>query len=185
MDETIGETRAALRRWGPAGLYVVTERGEVLVVRPLVRGDEPALEAFLGGLSPQTLYLRYFTPMPSLSNARAAAEIARLMGGGDRITLVGRRLDDREIVVVVEVAFDRERPGTAEVALVVADSHQGQGIGSSVAAALARLPPSAEVRGVRATALAQNRAVARLFAAVGPYRARRDGETTEYWAEIR
>lgn len=185
MGEATGARHERTRPWRAASLYIVTRGAKVLVVRPLdVAEDAPALEAFLGSLSPQTLYRRYFTPLPNMSPARAQAEIARLMAGAERITLVGRHLGQPEIAVLVEIAFDPQQPGIAEAAVVVADAYQGQGIGSSVTAALPRLAPDTGVTEVRATALAENRAVGKLFAAIGPHTARRNGETIEYWARL-
>ncbi|HWQ15900.1 MAG TPA: GNAT family N-acetyltransferase [Roseiflexaceae bacterium] len=180
--------RAARRP--PAGLPVAVRGGQALILRPVAPEDAADLAAFFGRLSPRTLYLRYFTPLPAMPPERASQEIARLMSAGRR-TFVGRLADHRgrpaagqALVAVVELALLPEHPEVAELALVVEDSYQRQGIGSAICAALPRLLAGSGLVGLRATALAENRAVGRLFAAIGPYAALRIGELTEYEAAL-
>src|SRR3954449_6716180 len=97
---------------------------ELLAMRP---EDAPRLVRFHHTLSPETIYLRFFSFHPELS----AAELTRF-------TSVDHH--EREAVVavaggeIVGVArFDRLADATAaEVAFVVADGWQGRGLGSAL-----------------------------------------------------
>ncbi|HET7486712.1 MAG TPA: GNAT family N-acetyltransferase [Acidimicrobiales bacterium] len=153
---------------------VVLVDGGSVHIRPIERADGPALVRFHEGLSPETVYLRFFAPKPTLSQALA-----------DHLTDVDH--DDR-VALVAEVGgllvgvarYDRE-PGThcAEVAFVVADRHQGRGIGTAL---LEHLAAAARERGVTsfvADALTRNHRMLEVFRTAGfEERTAPDGEVT-------
>jgi acetyltransferase len=107
--------------------------GTPVTIRPIRPEDEPLMVEFHHTLSDRTVYLRYFYSL-SLS-ARTAHE--RLL----RICFAGY---DREMVLVVEYrdteSGDRRilgvgrlnklrAPGEAEVAVLISDKYQNQGLG--------------------------------------------------------
>src|SRR5687767_7811519 len=102
-----------------------------VVIRPIRARDAPALEAFHGRLSPESVYRRFFSPHPRLS----ASEVVRFtqVDHHDREALVATRGS----TIVGVARFDRVDRRTAEVAVVVEDACQGQGVGTSLLAALA------------------------------------------------
>ena len=114
--------------------------------------------AFHGGLSPHSVYLRYFSFHPVLSDA----EVARFTNVDyfDRLALVVTF----EGTLVAVGRFDRE-PGTteAEVAFVVADGQQHHGLGSLLLDELARAGRQRGVTAFRAETLAENRAMLDVF----------------------
>ena len=89
------------------------------------------------------------------------------------------------VVGVARYVRDRERPGSAEIAVIVTDAWQGHGVSSAL---LWRLADRALAEGVtRFTGLmlTGNRPMARLFAALGePRVVSRDGGTVELAVEI-
>jgi acetyl coenzyme A synthetase (ADP forming)-like protein len=118
----------------------VLSDGGTVHIRPIRPDDGEALVEFHSHLSLQTTYLRFFTPHPELTPDevqrfthvdydRRLALVAEL---GSRIIGVGRydRLDDST---------------AAEVAFVVADQHQGRGIGTVL---LEHLAIAARERGI-------------------------------------
>jgi len=115
--------------------------GLVAAIRPARTADLPALGDFFTGLSVQSRYLRFFSPItpgPSLLN---------LLCGGDGTT--DALLATRDGVIIGHgMAADRSgacEARTTDIGVVVADAWQRQGLGSALVRALIT---GAQVRGV-------------------------------------
>jgi GNAT superfamily N-acetyltransferase len=98
--------------------------GRTILIRPIEPSDNIALVAFHERLSDTTRRLRFFSPHPHLTNEEVT-----------RFTNVDH--DHRQALVaifrerVIGVGrFDAVSPTAGEVAFVVADDCQGQGLGS-------------------------------------------------------
>src|SRR5699024_3092677 len=86
--------------------------------------DADALQTMHRAQSPESIYLRFFAPMPQIPakdldrfvTVDYRDRVAFVMVVGDELIGVGR--------------FDRIDADSAEVAFNIADSHQGRGIGS-------------------------------------------------------
>jgi acetyl coenzyme A synthetase (ADP forming)-like protein len=115
--------------------------GATVHIRPIRPTDAAALVTFHSGLSFETVYRRFFSVHPTLSEE----EVARFttVDYQDRFALVAT-LED-EIVAVAR--YDRTSVDTAEVAFVVSDAEQGRGIGALL---LEQLAGAARERGIRA-----------------------------------
>jgi GNAT superfamily N-acetyltransferase len=131
-------------------------------VRPIRPDDAPRLVEFHGRLSPRSVYLRFFSAHPTLSDA----EVTRFteVDYDGRLALVAT-VDDHLIAVA---RYDRA-PGApdAEVAFVVDDAYQHHGVGSEL---LDELADAAFARGVttfRAETLVENRVMLDVFHHVG------------------
>lgn len=127
-------------------------------VRPIRPDDGPRLVDLHGRLSSRSLYLRFFSPHPALSDVEVAHftrvdyfdRFALVAAVGDHVIAVGRY--DR-------VGGEPE----AEVAFVVDDAYQHHGVGSEL---LDELADAALARGVRvfvAETLVENRAMLDVF----------------------
>lgn len=117
--------------------------GAVVPYRPIRPADLTALQRFHRRLSDQSVYFRFFGPLPELSEARA--RYFTHLDADARFALVA--LDPARPQEIIAVArYDRE-PGTdrAEYAAVVADTWQGRGLGLSLTH---RLIEAARARGV-------------------------------------
>ena len=129
----------------------VPTAGGTVQVRPILPDDEDRLRQFHAQLSSRSVYLRYFFLHPELSEA----EVHRLthVDTVDRLALVAT---DRGRIVAVG-RYDR-LPGTgqAEVAFVVADEFQHQGIGTRLLAMLADAAVGNGISVLVAEALATN-----------------------------
>jgi GNAT superfamily N-acetyltransferase len=109
----------------PAPEGAALRDGSVVTLVPMGPADAERLVRFHSGLSPETVYRRFFSFHPELS----ADELYRFthVDHRDREAIVAS--DGTEIVAVAR--FDREEDRTvAEVAFVVADPWQGRGLGS-------------------------------------------------------
>jgi len=131
-------------------------------LRPIRPDDAARLVAFHRNLSPHSVYLRFFTFHPTLSEAEVARfttvdyvdRLALVATVGDRLIAVGR--------------FDRAPGETeAEVAFVVADEYQHHGVGTLLLDELARAARARGVETFRADTLAENRAMLDVFRHAG------------------
>jgi len=137
---------------------VVLRDGGTLAVRPPVPSDEPALRAFLGGLSERSRWFRFFSAGVDLDRAaRWAADVRRGESAG-LVATVGP-----EHAVVAHGCYAPTGSGRAEVAFAVADAHQGRGIATLM---LGRLAEAAEREGITtftAAVLPANHQMIRVF----------------------
>ncbi len=131
-------------------------------LRPIRPDDAPRLVAFHRQLSPHSVYMRFFTFHPTLSDAEVARftnvdyvdRLALVVTLGDGLVAVGR--------------FDRGPEETeAEVAFVVADELQHHGIGTLLLDELARAARERGVETFRAETLAENSAMLDVFRHAG------------------
>jgi len=119
---------------------VATTTGLTLHLRPIRPGDADLLVAFHERLSPGAVYRRYFSWHPELS----AKEVNRytIVDYVDRLALI---VTDGDALVAVG-RYDRVPDShDAEVAFIVADAYQHQGIGLLL---LHNLAGAARLRGI-------------------------------------
>lgn len=135
-----------------------TATGSTVNLRPIRSSDGPRLCRFHESLSAHSVNLRYSFMHPRLSPAEV--ELFTHVDNVDRLDLIGE--DQGRIIAVGR--YERI-PGTtqAEVAFVVADTVQHQGIKSAL---LARMAEAAVANGITtfvAQTLTENRAVIDVF----------------------
>jgi acyl-CoA synthetase (NDP forming)/RimJ/RimL family protein N-acetyltransferase len=146
---------------------VVLRDGGTAHLRPIRPEDAEGLQRFHLRQSPESVYLRFFAPMPELSasDARHFAHVdhrrrvAFVITLGDDIVGIGR--------------YEQTDDTTAEVAFNVSDAHQGRGLGSVL---LEHLAAAARENGVHrfvAEVLPQNRKMVGVFRDAG-YEVRSD-----------
>jgi GNAT superfamily N-acetyltransferase len=136
--------------------------GSIARFRPILPTDGDALVDFHDGLSPQSVYRRFFFTHPHLTKVEVdrfthvdyVERLAFAVLDGERIIGVGR--------------YERLPPGPeAEVAFVVTDDHQHLGIGTLL---LDHLADAARVHGVErfvAQTLSENREMLGVFLSSG------------------
>lgn len=147
----------------PAGWEadVVLRDGGTAHLRPIVPADATALSRMHETQSPESVYLRFFAPLPRLPkrdlerfvNVDYRDRVALVMLVGDDIIGVGR--------------FDKISDTSAEVAFNIADAHQGRGIGSILLEHLAAAAREYGIRKFTAEVLPQNRSMLQVFQAAG------------------
>nr|WP_324192631.1 GNAT family N-acetyltransferase [Nocardia transvalensis] len=139
--------------------------GGVVRLRPITPGDAEALQNFHAGLSDRTRYLRYFGPYPKMT----PRDLFRTthVDYHDRVGLV---IVLGEVIIAVgryELLQEREGPRAAEVAFVVADGHQGRGLGSILLEHLAGAAAENGIETFVAEVLAENNAMVTVFRDAG------------------
>jgi GNAT superfamily N-acetyltransferase len=173
-------------RWNavlPEKALFRSTRGHLITTRPASPSDSGRIADLLAGLSAQSLFLRYCMPMPRMAPEMVTREVARLgQRSTQQLTVVALAQVGglEQVIAVAELARDVGSPPVAEIALVVADAYQRQGIGSALCAYLLAAARRRGLDGLHAMALAENVAVRRMIARSGaPYTAEtRQGVTT-------
>jgi acyl-CoA synthetase (NDP forming)/RimJ/RimL family protein N-acetyltransferase len=140
---------------------VVLRDGGVVHLRPIRPEDHDAVQAFHVAQSPESVYLRFFAPLPRLSER----DLERFtnVDHRDRVGLVATLGD----AIVGIGRYDRVGGSTAEVAFNISDAHQGRGVGSVL---LEHLAAAARERGITrfvADVLPQNRKMMGVFTHAG------------------
>lgn len=138
--------------------------GTRVAIRPIRPADKHGLAAGLDRLSDESVQRRFLAPKTrfSQSELRYLTEV----DGHDHVALVAERPDrsgDERAIGVARFVRLAEDPETAEMAIVVADSVQGRGLGSLLADALAEAALAHGVRRFSATVLSENEVVHRLL----------------------
>jgi acetyl coenzyme A synthetase (ADP forming)-like protein len=118
---------------------VVLRDGTTVHVRPVRPEDRDAMRTFLGALSGESISFRFF----GAANLDWAAKWSTDVDYVDRFGLVAETGNPRE--VLAHGAYVRINPERAEVAFLVADAWQGQGISTIL---LAHLAEMAERQGI-------------------------------------
>ena len=134
-----------------------------LAVRPIRSDDVERLLRLFGRLSPETIYRRFFTMLPTPPPA-ALRRMARV-DHHDREALVA--LEEDEIVAVAR--WDRLAPDAAEaeVAVVVEDAWQHRGLGHVLMRLLTEAAVEQGITGLVVTVLSENRPAVRLARSLG------------------
>ena len=101
----------------------VLSDGGTVHIRPVRPDDADRIEAFHGRQSRESIYFRYFSPMPRLG----ARELERVVNVDyvSRLALVALLGDDIVGVASYDTWHDRNE---AEVAFIVDDAHHGRGL---------------------------------------------------------
>ena len=137
---------------------VTTTTGATLHMRPIRPDDEERLVNFHQGLSTSSVYRRYFSFHPQLSTAEVerftqvdyVARLALVVLDGDCIVAVGR--------------YDRvPHTSEAEVAFIVADQYQHQGLGLLLLEHLADAALARAITTFTAETQADNRCMINVF----------------------
>ena len=159
---------------------ILLRDGTRLLVRPIRPSDADALVALHARLSADTIYRRYFGARPHL----APADVDRFtrVDGRARFALVAIRDSD-----LVAVARYEGRPGelSAELAVVVDDALQHQGVGRLMLQRLLDVAREAGLGELAADVLAGNAAMLSLLRTLElPRRTESDGDTVTVYVDL-
>ncbi|MFL6206031.1 MAG: GNAT family N-acetyltransferase [Acidimicrobiales bacterium] len=141
---------------------VVLADGATAIVRPIRPDDAARLTAFHERQSPESIYFRYFSPRPRLTER----DLERLttVDYTDRFALVAQRGDD----LIGVARYDRWRHrAEAEVAFFVDDAHHGRGLATVLLEHLAARAREIGLRAFTASVLPQNRRMIGVFTQAG------------------
>ena len=140
--------------------------GEELLIRPVVAADTDAMAASFERLSLPSRRSRFFTGVQRLSQTHLA--YLTQLDHHNHEAIAAATAATREGIGVARFVRSRERPEHAEIAIAIADSWQGRGLGSAL---LRRLVQRAREEGITrftADVMADNRAMLALIRKLGP-----------------
>lgn len=141
---------------------VVLADGSTAHIRPIRPDDRELLRTFHGRQSAESIYLRYFTPRPTLSDSDL--ERFTTIDYVERMAFVA--LSGDEIIGVARYDRWSERDD-AEVAFMVDDERHGQGIATVMLEFLAEAARQAGFRRFSAQVLPSNRKMLSVFRQAG------------------
>jgi acetate---CoA ligase (ADP-forming) len=152
------ETTVPARSRALEDVDVVLRDGSTVRVRAVLPDDREALELFLRELSDESRLFRFFTAIKDMS---WAAQRFVDVDYHDRHSLVALRGDAGKIVGHGYYAL--EKPAQAEVALAVADSVQGMGLGTILLGHLAAAASAAGITTFTAEVMPENHRMLTVF----------------------
>ena len=158
----------------------VHHRPLAAVAEPCIRTagpqDEALLGEFLSHLSPASAYSRFLTGLSGVPSRRLLTALLpeRPRGGALLGFLDGALVGHGLWVRLAD-------PTVAEIALVVADTHQRRGIGTALAGALSEDLVAHGVADIEVFSISDNRAVARMVARAAPAARRELDGPTATW----
>ena len=141
---------------------VVLGDGNTAVIRPITPGDAPALEQFHTRQSPDSRYLRFFSPKPTLSDDEL--ERFTTVDFVDRVAFVVEQHGEFIAWASYERWKNRE---DAEVAFMVDDEHTGKGIATLLLEHMAAVALHNGITRFTAQTLGSNRSMLAVFAKAG------------------
>jgi acetyltransferase len=149
----------------------VLSTGARVVVRPIRPGDEAMMVRFHEGLSDRSVCLRYFHMM-ALAQRTAHERLRRICAVDfDReVVLVAEGHDEERGVPAILGVVRLQRDGEgeeAEFAVVVADRHQGMGVGGALMRQVISVARQEGVSRLRADILSENGPMRRLCQRAG------------------
>ena len=148
---------------------VTTDRQRSVVIRPGVALDADMLTRMYQRLSARTIRLRYGAPWPQLPEAVLHSELARMLEG-DRehvATLIGTIGAGSDAVSVAELVQSASDRTVGEIALLVRDDYQREGLGRALCRMIYDVARARGVRLLRLYLQAENVAIMRLIRGMG------------------
>ena len=143
-----------------SGMDALLMDGRIVHVRPVSENDREALTALYTRASPRTRYLRFFTAGIAIDR-----EVQRLLASSDdHVTL----LAEHDGFTVGVASYELLNANQAELAVLVDDAWQGQGIGSLLIEQLAALARRAGIQELVGDVLASNVTMLRASAGLAP-----------------
>jgi acyl-CoA hydrolase/RimJ/RimL family protein N-acetyltransferase len=146
--------------------YRVTSSGVEILLRPVKISDEPLLKDFFYSLSDKSLYRRFVSTRPDMPHDRLQ-EFVVIDYTKEMVILAVIPSGEKEILAGVGQYSINQDAHYAEVAFVVKDEYQNQGIGTELLTYLTQLAKRQGLHGFTAEVLAENRPMLHLFEKMG------------------
>ncbi|HWQ13629.1 MAG TPA: GNAT family N-acetyltransferase [Roseiflexaceae bacterium] len=157
---------------GDGGVTVTTKRGRAVRIRHITAQDDDLLVELYRRLSNETRRLRFMSIHHDMPDEVLWREAHRLSDLNPHLAaaLIGtvREADGAEHAVgVARLARDADNPATAEMAIVIRDDFQRDGLGSAMLDLLIQVGLASGLTRIRAVSLAENVGIQRLIQRAG------------------
>jgi acyl-CoA synthetase (NDP forming)/L-amino acid N-acyltransferase YncA len=148
----------------PAGVYALLSDGRTVQIRPAAPDDFDAVKAMHQEMSPNNVYLRFFS-LSRTASEREARRVTRAPSLGHAALLA---VYAGQVVGLASYEAERESGGrTAEVAFAVADTMHQRGIATLLLEHLVSLARARQVEAFVAETLSENIGMLRVFSDAG------------------
>jgi acyl-CoA hydrolase/GNAT superfamily N-acetyltransferase len=155
-----GEYPEALETWKS------TRTGLRIILRPVKISDEPLLKEFFYSLSDKSMYMRFASARKDMPHTRLQ-EFVAVDFSRDMVILALLSREERDLVIGVAQYAMNERDHTAELALVVRDDYQNQGVGTELNSYITYLAKRSGLLGFTAEVLEENLSALSLLRKMG------------------
>ncbi|WP_249780204.1 GNAT family N-acetyltransferase [Bradyrhizobium sp. dw_411] len=139
--------------------------GRPIEIRALQLADEADMLAAIDRIGPESRQRRFFVTKRGFSEQEKAFFMK--IDFVDHVALVVQIEEDKRPVIIGGARYVVVKPGQAEVAFMVIDAYQGQGIGAILTRHLAGLARAAGLKELIAEVLPQNTAMLKVLTKFG------------------
>lgn len=146
--------------------YRSTKSGMEILLRPVKISDEPLLKDFFYSLSDKSLYRRFISTRQDMPHDRLQ-DFVIIDHTKEMVILAIIPEGERELLAGVGQYSINKGAHNAEVAFVVKDEYQNQGIGAELLTYLTQLAKRQGLHGFTAEVLAESRPMLHLFEKMG------------------
>ncbi len=142
--------------------YREIKTGEQILLRPVRISDEPLVKDFFYSLSDRSMYRRFISNRQDMPHERLQ-EFVVIDYTEEMVILAVHQMEEKEVILGIGQYGIDKNTHTAEVAVVVRDDRQEQGIGSELLSYLTYLAKRQGLLGFTAEVLVENRPMMKLF----------------------
>jgi acyl-CoA hydrolase/GNAT superfamily N-acetyltransferase len=143
-----------------------TKTGLRIFLRPVKISDEPLLKEFFYSLSDRSLYMRFASARRDMPHSRLQ-EFVAVDFSRDMVIIAMLNHVERDIVIGLAQYSINDKDHTAELALVVRDDYQGQGVGKVLHSYMSYLAKRSGIIGFTAEVLEDNLSALSLIEKMG------------------
>lgn len=155
---------------------ITAKNGRELLFRPIEVNDAQKLSDLFYRLSPDTIYKRFMTSMVAMHDHQRMRYLDVDDNDNVAIVIEAREGDTEPEIIGVGRYHKVEGSGFADVAFLLRDDWQGQGVGTALIHHLAEIAQENHVAGFVADVLARNAPMLRVFHKLGfPVKSELDG----------
>lgn len=144
-----------------------TRSGQVILLRPVRISDESPLKEFYYSLSDSTLYKRFMSVRKDMPHEKLQQFFVVIDYTKEMVILAVLQQKGREIITGVGQYRGHKESHTAEIAVMVKDEYQNQGIGTELLEQLTFIARKQGLLGFSAEVLKENRVMMHLFEKMG------------------
>jgi acyl-CoA hydrolase/RimJ/RimL family protein N-acetyltransferase len=146
--------------------YRTTKGGLKIFLRPVKITDEHSLKDFFYSLSGDSMYHRFISIRADMHHDRIQQFVV-IDYTKEMVILAAEQEGDKEVITGMGQYFINENTHTAEVAFLVRDEYQGQGIGTELLLYLTYLAKKNGLHGFTAEVLEDNKPMLQVFENAG------------------
>lgn len=147
--------------------FKIARSGIRILLRPVKISDEPLLKEFFYSLSETTIYKRFISVRKHMPHEQLQDFFVVIDYTKQMVILAVLEKEGKEIIIGIAQFRGNEGSHTAEVAIVVGDEYQNQGIGTEMLAHLTYIAKKQGLLGFSAEVLKENRIMLHLFEKMG------------------